>query len=124
MPTKRKHEPTFKFWLECNGNPILGRGGAQILRQIEKDGSITKAAETLGMSYRFVWNYVHKVEKVLDESIVQSHRGGRTGGGGASLTKLGKSLLTEYDQLDGYLNKILSRVKSGRQLLEDDVEEV
>jgi molybdate transport system regulatory protein len=114
MPTKRKHEPTFKFWLECDGKPILGKGGAQILRQIEKDGSITNAAESLGMSYRFVWNYVHKVERVLGEPVVESHRGGRSGGGGASLTKLGRNLLIEYDQLDGYLNKILSNVKSGR----------
>jgi molybdate transport system regulatory protein len=113
MLTKSKHKLSFKFWLEYMGKPILGKGGAQILRQIEKNRSISKAAENLGMSYRYVWDYVHKIDKALGEPIVEAYRGGKSGGGGATLTELGKNLLAEYDQLDGYLGKILSSVKYG-----------
>jgi molybdate transport system regulatory protein len=95
------------------GKPILGKGGAQILREIEKNRSISKAAENLGMSYRYVWNYVHKIDKALGEPVAEAYRGGKSGGGGATLTELGKSLLAEYDQLEGHLGKILSGVKYG-----------
>jgi molybdate transport system regulatory protein len=113
MLTKSKHKLSFKFWLEYMGKPILGKGGAQILRQIEKNRSISKAAENLGMSYRYVWDYVHKIDKALGEPVAEAYRGGKSGGGGATLTELGKNLLAEYDQLEGYLGTILSSVKYG-----------
>jgi len=107
-----KHKPTFKFWLEYEGKPILGKGGAEILRQIGNDRSISKAAKSLGMSYRFVWNYLNKVEKALGEPVAETHKGGKSGGGGATLTELGKSLLGEYNRLDDRLTKILLGMNS------------
>jgi len=107
-----KHKPTFKFWLEYEGKPILGKGGAEILRQIGNDRSISKAAKSLGMSYRFVWNYLNKVEKALGEPVTETHKGGKSGGGGATLTELGKSLLGEYNRLDDRLTKILLGMNS------------
>jgi molybdopterin-binding protein len=55
-----------------------------------------------------VWNYIQKIEKAVGEPIVETYKGGKTGGGGAELTALGKSLLEEYNQLEGYLNEMLS----------------
>jgi molybdate transport system regulatory protein len=111
MLSKSKHKLSFKFWLEYMGKPILGKGGAQILRQIEKDYSISKAAKNLGMSYRYVWNYISKIDRALGKPVVEAYKGGKSGGGGATLTELGKSLLAEYDQLEGYLGKVLSSMK-------------
>jgi molybdate transport system regulatory protein len=113
MLSKSKHKLSFKFWLEYKGKPVLGKGGAQILRQIEKDHSISKAAKSLGMSYRYVWNYVHKIDRALGEPVAEAYKGGRLGGGGAVLTDLGKSLLAEYGQLESYLDKVLSGMKYG-----------
>jgi len=113
MLSKSRHKLSFKFWLEYMGKPILGKGGAQILRQIEKDHSISKAAKNLGMSYRYVWNYIRKIDRALDEPVAEAYKGGKSGGGGATLTELGKGLLAEYDQLDGYLGRVLSSVKYG-----------
>jgi len=84
-----------KIWLEYKGKPLIGKGGAQILEQIEKEHSISKAAKKLGMSYRYVWNYIKKIEEALGNPVVQTYRGGKAGGGGARLTKLGKELLKE-----------------------------
>jgi len=111
MLAKSKHKMSFKFWLEYMGKPILGKGGAQILRQIEKDRSISKAAKNLGMSYRYVWNYVNKIGRALGEPVAEAYKGGKSGGGGAMLTKLGKSLLAEYDQFESYLGKVISGMK-------------
>jgi molybdate transport system regulatory protein len=108
MLTSKKHKPSCKIWIEYKGKPLIGKGGAQILEQIEREESISKTAEKLGMSYRYVWSYLQKIEKTLGEPIIETYRGGKSGGGGAKLTKLGKSLLDEYRCVEGYLGEVLS----------------
>ncbi len=107
MLTHERRKPLCKVWLEYGGKPILGKGGAEILEAVKEGGSISKAAKKTGMSYRYVWNYLAKMEKVLQEPIVETHRGGRSGGGGAKLTELRESLLEEYRRVEGYLGEIL-----------------
>jgi molybdate transport system regulatory protein len=108
MSAQPKHKLSCKVWLEYCGKPLIGKGGAEILEQIEKEQSISKAARKLGMSYRYVWSYLKRIEKTLGEPIIETYRGGRAGGGGAKLTKLGKELLEEYKSVEDYLNKALS----------------
>jgi molybdate transport system regulatory protein len=108
MLTNKKHKPSCKIWIEYKGKPVLGKGGAQILEQIKKRKSISKAAEKLGMSYRYVWNYLRKIEKTLEMPVIETYKGGKSGGGGAKLTRLGKELLEEYQRFEGYLNEVLS----------------
>jgi molybdate transport system regulatory protein len=107
MLTNEEHKPSCKVWLEYKGKPILGKGGAKILDAIRDKGSISKAARKVGMSYRYVWNYLDKIQKALKEPIVETYKGGRAGGGGARLTELGESLLKEYRRVEGYVGEIL-----------------
>ena len=108
MLTNKKHKLSSKVWLEYKDKPLIGKGGAEILEAIDKENSISKAAETLGMSYRYVWNYIRDIQKTLEEPIVKTFKGGKSGGGGANLTALGRSLLGEYKQVESYLSKVLS----------------
>ncbi len=107
MVTQERHRPTAKVWLEFEGEPLLGEGGAAILEAVKKEKSISKAAKKIGMSYRYVWNYLAKMRKVLGEPIVETFKGGRIGGGGAKLTLLGETLLKEYQRVEGYVDEIL-----------------
>ena len=59
------------------------------------------------MSYRYVWNYLQKIQKAIEAPIVETYKGGKTGGGGAKLTALGQSLIDEYMRLESYMNKFL-----------------
>jgi molybdate transport system regulatory protein len=111
MLTHKKHKPSCKIWIEYKGTPLIGKGGAQILEQIEKENSISRSAEKLGMSYRYVWSYLQKIEKTLGDPVIETYKGGKSGGGGAKLTKLGKSLLEEYRRVEGYLGEVLSDVE-------------
>ncbi len=111
MLTRKKHTLSGKIWLEHEGKPLIGKGGAEILAGIAKENSISKAAETLGMSYRYVWNYIKKIEKTIGEPIVDTYRGGKAGGGGAKLTETAKSLLAEYTRLESCLSEFLSETK-------------
>jgi len=108
MPTQKNHEHSCKVWIEHKGKPVLGKGGAEILAEIESKGSISDATLKLGMSYRYVWNYLKKIEKAMGDPVVETYRGGKAGGGGARLTELGKSLLEEYKRVECYLGEVLS----------------
>jgi len=108
MFTHKKHKPSCKIWIEYKGKPVLGKGGAEILEQIKREESISKAAKKLGMSYRYVWSYLQKMEKIMGEPIIETFRGGKSGGGGAKLTKLGESLLGEYKRVESYVGEVLS----------------
>jgi molybdate transport system regulatory protein len=109
MPAEKRHKLSYKIWIEDNGKPLLGKGGADILEQIGKEKSISNAAKKLGMSYRYVWNYLQKIEKTAGEPVVNTFRGGKAGGGGAELTDLGKNLLSEYKRLEAYMGDVLAK---------------
>ena len=108
MLTNKNHKLSCKVWIEHQGKPLIGKGGAEILEAIDKENSISKAAETLGMPYRYVWNYLQEIQQALGEQIIDTYKGGKSGGGGAKLTDLGRSLLGEYKQVESYLGKVLS----------------
>jgi molybdate transport system regulatory protein len=107
MLTNNKHKLFFKLWLEYQGEPLIGKGGAEILEAIKKVESISKAAITVGMSYRYVWNYLAKIEKILGEPVVKTYKGGSKGGGGAILTELGERLMREYNRVQSYMGEVV-----------------
>ncbi len=111
MFKNKKHQPSFKIWIEYKGKPVIGKGGAAILEQIDNEKSISKAAKKLNMSYRYVWNYLKRIERIFGEPIVETYRGGEHGGGGATLTKLGKNLLNEYKRLERRFTRVLSEIE-------------
>jgi molybdate transport system regulatory protein len=107
MLTENKHKLSCKVWLEFKGEPLLGKGGAEILETIKEVESISKAAKKAKMSYRYVWNYLAKLEKRLGEPVVKTYKGGSKGGGGAILTELGIKLLEEYHRAAIYMSEVM-----------------
>ncbi|MFW9934035.1 MAG: winged helix-turn-helix domain-containing protein [Candidatus Thorarchaeota archaeon] len=112
-----KLEPQAKLWLELNGEHILGRGGALLLRGIVEKGSISQALkalpkDTLGEidspSYRFAWGYLQKMEERIGAPIVEKRRGHSDGKGGTALTQLGLKLLDLYESYEKKLTQLLS----------------
>jgi len=108
MSTYKKHKPSAKIWIEHKGKPLIGQGGAEILDAVAKENSLSAAAKTLHMSYRYLWNYIQKIEKTLGDPVVDTYKGGKAGGGGAKLTVLGQNLLGEYKRVEGCLDRFLS----------------
>jgi molybdate transport system regulatory protein len=108
MHANKKHKPTAKIWLEIKNQPILGKGGASILQAIQQQKNLTKAAQTTGMSYKYIWNYIKKMEKTLQQPIITTHKGGKKGGGKTLLTPIGESLLKEFKRVENYVGEILN----------------
>ena len=89
------------YWIvDEDGNIIIGKGRAEILKNIEKTGSINQAAKVMKMSYKGVWSKIKATEKHLKQSIVHADRKE-----GSRLTRQGKELLEKYNQLE---NKCMS----------------
>jgi len=105
MSNNEMHKVSCKIWLEYRGEPLLGKGGAKILETIKQVESISFAAKKSGMSYRYVWNYLSKLQRRLGEPVVITYKGGSKGGGGAKLTNLGIKLISEYKQAEAYMKK-------------------
>ena len=58
IPTIRLH-----LWLETSQGVYFGLGRALLLARIDQYGSLQKAADALGMSYRAAWGKIKKTEK-------------------------------------------------------------
>ena len=78
------------------GNQIaLGPGKVDLLEEIDRSGSISKAARELGLSYRRAWTLVDTMNKSFKSCLVKGSAGGKKGGG-AHLTHLGKKIAKTY----------------------------
>lgn len=64
-PTVRLH-----IWLETDSGVLFGSGRAQLLANIEKYGSLKRAAENMGMSYRAAWGKIRKTEDILGYKLI------------------------------------------------------
>ncbi len=113
MSKREKHKdnlhPNYKLWFEKDGEYIFGPGACAILKAIHEEGTITKGAEKLGMSYRYTWGVIKKIEKKLGKSIVETFKGGTVGGGGARVTDLGLQLVESFTLLNGKFSELIDR---------------
>lgn len=81
----------------------MGADQVRALEAIRKTGSLTAAARSLGVSYKHLWTTIQRLEAATGQHLVQSVRGGRGGGGKASLTPQGIRLVGDYRRVSGGL---------------------
>ena len=98
MDHSRPH-PAFKVWLETDEGYVFGPGVYSLLKKVIETGTLKDAASGLGMSYRYAWGLVKKAEEKLGEPLIAAHKGGKSGGGGAALTKRGEQFLVEFQRI-------------------------
>jgi len=94
-----KPRPAFKVWLETDEGYVFGPGVYSLLKKIEETGTLKESAEALGMSYRYAWGLLRKAEERLGEPLVTAHKGGRSGGGGAELTSVGRGFIGDFERM-------------------------
>ena len=86
----------------------LGPGKVALLEEIDRSGSISKAARKLGLSYRRAWTLVNTMNKSFKSCLVTGSAGGRKGGG-ASLTPLGLKMAKNIPSYGNESGKRLAR---------------
>ncbi|MGR9072809.1 MAG: TOBE domain-containing protein [Gammaproteobacteria bacterium] len=96
------------------GIPNLLSGGRkhdhlELLERIDASGSISAAANSLGMSYKAAWDAVEAINNLADRPLVLRRVGGRNGGG-AELTTHGRRLVAAYRRLDKERERVLTHL--------------
>ena len=97
-----------RIWISRNGEPFLGHGRVLLLENIDREGSINKAAKALGMSYKRAWKMVSTMNRLADDPVLECNSGG-AGGGGSMLTEKGKKMVTEFRRIDKKCRAMLER---------------
>ena len=77
----------------------IGPGKVDLLEAIEKTGSISSAAKSLGLSYRRAWDMVDTMNRSFKDPLVLGAIGGKKGGGSV-LTPTGKQLALAYRKME------------------------
>jgi molybdate transport system regulatory protein len=95
-------QPEFSLAMKVGEEAVLDHIDALLLHNIASESSITRAAKTVGISYRNAWDRLSKLQRDVGERIVIGRAGGSEGGG-AQLTPEGKRILAEYRRLNNYL---------------------
>ncbi len=101
-------ELKFKVWLEKNGEVIASNGKVGLLKLIDDLGSIQKAAQEYGMSYRHAWGMIQKMERRSGLKLVETQVGGKEGGR-AQLTSKGREFLGQYSTFQKGLAEIIEK---------------
>ena len=98
-------EIKFKVWIEKDGEVVFSSAREELLKEIDREGSINKAAKKLGISYKKAWLLIKHMEERLGYPILEKKRGG-VSGGGSKLTDAGKELLKLYEEIINECSKI------------------
>ncbi|MBB3349857.1 winged helix-turn-helix domain-containing protein [Sphingomonas sp. BK069] len=88
-----------KLQIACGDALALGPGKADLLEAIGAHGSITAAAQALGMSYRRAWMLVDEMNRCFEPPLVETLKGGGRERG-ARITSTGQDVLEAYREME------------------------
>ncbi|UQB42917.1 LysR family transcriptional regulator [Thiomicrospira microaerophila] len=96
-----------RFWIVGGeGDGYLGIGRIKLLENIQRYGSINRAAKEMNMSYKKAWKLVEDMNQLACQPLVLSEKGGRQGGG-TQVTELGEAYIRYFRDLEDRLSKFL-----------------
>lgn len=81
----------------------IGHGKIQLLEGIDRHGSISAAARSLGMSYRRGWELVDHMNSAFGRPVVVGTTGST---GGAELTELGRDIVARWRLLEQKVSQV------------------
>jgi molybdate transport system regulatory protein len=92
-----------KAQIMCADEIAMGPGKADLLEAIEREGSISAAGRSLGMSYRRSWMLVDTMNRCWREPLVEAVPGGGRDRG-ARVTDFGRVVLQAYRAMEQRLS--------------------
>ncbi|HTD10937.1 MAG TPA: LysR family transcriptional regulator [Steroidobacteraceae bacterium] len=97
-----------RFRVDFGRDAAVGPGKIALLELIGQEGSLSRAARALNMSYRRAWLLLESLNGSFAERVAVTAKGGR-GGGGATLTLFGRRLIRAYRELDAEIQARAAR---------------
>lgn len=97
--------------LQRNEQEYLGSEQIRLLSVIDEVGSITRAAQSVGISYKTAWDMISAINNLADEPLVERSAGGK-GGGGTRLTAEGKRVVSQFKTIQEEHRKFLNNLEN------------
>ena len=101
-----------KLFLEDEDSYVLGPGRMELLRSVEELGSLRKAAQKLGMSYRWAWGRLNDMEQALGVLLL-AHTPD-SGGRAKTLTPEARELLIWYSAIEKEMAEVFAKAFAKR----------
>jgi len=102
-------EVKVKVWIEDDkNNLVFGGGKTEILEYIHKTGSISEAAQQIGLNYKKTWSHIQVLEKYIEDSLVITQKGGGEQGG-TRLTPKAIEIMENYKLLQKDVQEFTSK---------------
>lgn len=98
--------------LRGGGRPSVGRERIALLEAVAEHGSITRAAQAVGLSYKAAWDAINAINNLLPSPAVVGQTGGRKGGG-ATVTSGGQALIAAFHLIEDKLGRVAALLASG-----------
>ena len=96
-----------RLWLETDEGRFLGIGRLELLEHIAALGSISKAAQAMGMSYKRAWDLVSSMNAQAASPLVSTQTGGSKGGG-AVVTVAGQAAITAFHEVQARFQEFMA----------------
>lgn len=93
---------TVRFRVDFGSGCSVGIGKIELLEGIANQGSLSRAARSMRMSYRRAWLLLADLNTSFHEPVAIATTGGR-GGGGVVLTPFGERLVAAYRKMESGL---------------------
>jgi molybdate transport system regulatory protein len=106
--------------VRADGRLLVGRERVTLLEAVVQYGSITKAAEIAGFSYKTAWDAVNAINNLLPRPAFITRTGGPRGGG-AEVTDEGRRLITAFRRLEEKLGRISEAIAEAGLENEEDL---
>jgi molybdate transport system regulatory protein len=117
--SKQKMELAGTVSLCKSDREFLGEDRIRLLEMIEEQGSITKAAKAVGISYKTAWDTMDAINNLSDKPLFVRMAGGKSGGG-TRLTDEGREVIRKYrvvlEEHEKFLANISKRIGSANEL--------
>ncbi|MBP7508819.1 MAG: LysR family transcriptional regulator [Prolixibacteraceae bacterium] len=106
IPDSIRYKLKGKIWIEINDKTLIGEGKVILLIKTAELGSLRKAAEATGISYRQAWYSINRMNNVAEFPLIQLKHGGEKGGI-AKLTEYGEKVISDYKKAEEEFYKFL-----------------
>jgi molybdate transport system regulatory protein len=111
MKPAASNAPQLRIRVDLAPGCSVGPGKISLLEAIDREGSLSVAARSIGLSYRRAWNLLADLNRSFAKAVVETAVGG-VSGGGARVTEFGRSLVVEFRALErGALRLAATRMR-------------
>lgn len=105
-PMTLRTDITASLSFKADGLPAVGRERIALLEAVDREGSISAAARSVGLTYKAAWDGINAMNNLFGQPVVIGQPGGRQGGG-ATVTEEGRRAITAFHRLDTELSRLM-----------------